>query len=266
MTLLLNDTSHYHNGCDQVMNVLKKFYSPSVVCNYDCLPNLKSLPKDTLVVLNGEGTLHDNATAANKYLTYISEAQSRGMRTEIINTVWQNMANKWQPVLSNLEILELRESLSRSAAGMGEIVLDASIHEYVPEIKKQSTDVLLGGKFILGSNKDNPGVADANWAGSKRIDIFNESWVDVVNRARNAKVFLTGRHHEMYAALCARCKVIVQPGNTWKNEGFFHTSGTPELVMELTQKNIQDTLDGRYDESWKKVWDFLDSYEYKYAC
>ena len=43
-----------------------------------------------------------------------------------------------------------------------------------------------------------------------KINILKD-WNSIVNRLRHAELLVTGRHHEAYAALKARCKFIVLP-------------------------------------------------------
>jgi hypothetical protein len=68
----------------------------------------------------------------------------------------------------------------------------------------------------------------------------------------------------MCAALKARTPVLIIKGNSWKNEGFFHTVEHTDLLLKPNVKNITDTLEGKYDKSWNEVWHYLDSYNYKY--
>jgi polysaccharide pyruvyl transferase WcaK-like protein len=257
-TLLLNDTSWYHYGCKEVINNLKNYYSPTTLCGNRDEIDISIIEQHDLIVLNGEGTLHHNAPWAKKFLGYISQAQQMGKQTHLVNSVWQQMSDEYKKIAAKCDVVEVREVLSqREIDCNASIVLDASIHSNVPNNHADKSEVCLGGDFYKKLKID--------WHDYNKINIFNTSWQDLVNTLRNTNLLITGRHHEMYAALKAKTRVITVPGNTWKNEGFFHTMGTPELIMEPTRENIKKTLDGYYDEYWEILWKNLNNFEMKYG-
>jgi len=261
-TLLLNDTSAYHFGCKQVVDIINQNFAPiyRIATTEEIDTNLISTVDQ--VILNGEGTIHNNRANAVKFLKYLEIAQKLGKKTSIINTVWQNMDPMWVDVLNKCDIIEVREVLSyQCLQKMGvesNVVLDLSIHKDVIEKPVLFNDVYTGGVFPKGR-------VTVDWD-TKPVDIFTQSWDELVNTLRNSKLLITGRHHEMYAALKARTPVIALPGNTWKNEGFFHTLEAEKLLISPTKENIDLILNGAYDKEWNKVWEYLDKYEYKYSC
>ena len=102
IAVILNDT-HYHNGCKKVIEYL---ISDLQSCGYT---DIKLVGQDVkkiqearslgyeadLVVLNGEGTMHSTAIKNREtpiaLLENLSAANHRGIKTALINTVWQNM-------------------------------------------------------------------------------------------------------------------------------------------------------------------------------
>ena len=68
-------------------------------------------------------------------------------------------------------------------------------------------------------------------------------------------MLITGRHHEAYAALKARCKFIVLPGNTHKNEGIYLNAGVSPIN---SLDDIQDVLDGQYDREFNRIFDYYE--------
>lgn len=261
-TLLLNDTSWYHHGCKEVITVLKKYYTPSMLCGNRDEIDLSIIQEFDRVVLNGEGTLHHNAPWAKKFLGYIREAQRLGKETHIVNTVWQEMSADWADVINTAEVVEVREvfsrdEMTRTSGRTPVVVLDASLHSTVDYIPMEAVEICVGGSFY--------GELDVEWDTYTRINIFSDSWPTLVNTLRHAKLLITGRHHEMYAALRANIPVITVAGNTWKNEAFFHTIGVPELLLSPTRANIYDMLDGKYDSVWNEVWEKMNRMELKYA-
>jgi hypothetical protein len=255
-TLLLNDTSHYHSGCKQVIKTLSEYYKPVNLCHTEHIITKEDIEDVDVVVLNGEGTMHHNAKNAVKFLTYLQIAQEMNKSTHVINTVWQDMDVKWKSVLMRCDILEVREVLSqRDIPCNAEVVLDASIHLPVKRIDVIREGVFVGGSFF--------GNIDVDFE-HQRINIFDNSWEGFVEQLQHAKLLITGRHHEMYAALQARTPVITIPGNTWKNEAFFHTVNKMNLLIPPTYDNVMNTLRGMYDDSWQEIWRFLDGYTYKF--
>ena len=89
-----------------------------------------------------------------------------------------------------------------------------------------------------------------------KIDIFKQDWNSIVNRLRHAQLLITGRHHEAYAALKARCKFIVLPGNTHKNEGIYLNAGVSPIN---SLDDIQDVLEGQYDREFNKIFDYYEN-------
>lgn len=254
--LLLNDTSHYHFGCEQVMNVLKKYYNPTNICKTPQILSRKDIANSDLVVLNGEGILHDDQAVAKKFLDYIKIAQELKKQTHIINAVWQKMDKSWLPLLKKCDLLEVRECLSqKEIICNSNVVLDASIHSEVKKSIDPRCGVCVGGSFYGEINIDWP---------HQKINIFKQKWDELVKILQKSELLITGRHHEMYAALQARTPVMVISGNTWKNEGFFYTVEAKNLLLKPSKENIADVLNGKYKSDWDNIWRYLDKYDYKF--
>lgn len=244
MILLLNDTSGYHYGCSKVIETFE--FDRSVKTNET--PNI-DFGKYDKVVLNGEGTLHHNKPNAIKFLRYLAKAQQAGCETELVNTVWQNMNNDFDYVLSQCNKVTTREVLSRGEMlkhGVeAEVELDRSL---IPEVEYEEYDhvKVYEGQYFFNRNVESK---------YPRIDIFKQNWGEVVNRLRNADVLITGRHHEMYAAIKARCRFIAVEGNTWKNRGLFETCGAKPIMNKGLLPRV---LAGEFDEEYEKIWNFVD--------
>lgn len=245
MILLLNDTSRYHYGCQKVIESfefdrsIKTNESPKVVFS-----------EYSKVILNGEGTLHHDQKNADKFLRYLARAQEAGCETEIRNTVWQSMSPKYKEILSNCDKITVREVLSQqelSKIGIeAEVELDRSLIPEVSYFPYEHVEVYEGQYFY---NKSSESIYP-------RIDIFKQDWDEMVNRLRNADVLITGRHHEMYAAIKARCRFIVIEGNTWKNRGLFETCGAKPI---MSKSLLPKVLSGEFDEEYDKIWKFVEA-------
>jgi len=211
-----------------------------------------------LLVVNGEGTFHHNGLRSIRYLGYMKMALEMKKSVHLINTVWHEMSSDWKPLLKKCELLEVREVLSQKEMDCGaSIVLDASMHLPVENLNLPREGICIGNHFSKNKQID---ISLPH----ENISIFDQTWTQLVQRLQRSKLLVTGRHHEMCAALKARTPVLIIKGNSWKNEGFFHTVEHTDLLLKPNVKNITDTLEGKYDKSWNEVWHYLDSYNYKY--
>lgn len=253
-TLLLNDTSHYHAGCVQVINYLKSFYSVTTALRQNTDLTKVDLKHYDRVILNGEGTMHHSARRGILFLDALRTAQGYGVKTYIVNTVWQDMPNTHDDVLQKCEIIEAREILSKNELIKKHKVnathsIDCSYYVSVPEVKYGRVEVYEGQYFKNNIKFQQPKGR------FKRIDIFKQPWDEIVNRLRNSELLITGRHHEMYAACVAKCRFIAYPGNTWKNEGLLQSAGVN------IPHNIDEILAGKYDAEYEKLWSYMDKFK-----
>ena len=245
--LLLNDTSSYHCGCKEVVKyIVQKYNCTSTIITGGIVSNIP-WKNYSLVVLNGEGTLHHDRPNAVKFLTALRDAQRAGCRTIIVNTVWQDMPHDFDDVLQRCESVTVRETYSQQEITKHSITAsvspDLSYFNQVPVQEFAHVTVYEGQYFFKG--RDETG-------GYPRLDIFKQSWHELVNRLRNADLLITGRHHGMYAACVAKCKFITKPGNTWKNEGLLASAG---VVIPF---DIDGVLAGKYNSEYERLWRYLD--------
>lgn len=246
--LLLNDTSKYHNGCAKVIETFK--FDHSIETNSPVDVDF-SLYKT--VILNGEGTMHhtrnQNRQNPIKFLKALSDAYSAGCEIQIVNTVWQDMTNEYDNVLQSCKQIQVREILSqlelKEKHNVDSVVKpDRSLLPDVPYQSFPHVDVYQGRWFFNGPD-----------LGFPKIDIFAQSWNEVVNRLRHCNLLITGRHHEAYAAIKAGCKFIVLPGNTHKNEGIYLNAGVDPIN---SIDSITDVLSGKYNEQFKKIKNYYE--------
>tara|TARA_Y100001963_G_scaffold74461_1_gene103457 strand:+ start:642 stop:1412 length:771 start_codon:yes stop_codon:yes gene_type:complete len=244
--LLLNDTSDYHSGCEKVIESFTFDYSIKTDSRIDI-----DFKQFDLVILNGEGTMHSSRTNSVRFLRALRDAQNNGCETHLVNSVWQNMTNDFDDVLQKCDIIEVREILSKNELKDkhdidSEIKWDRSLNIDVPYEKRKYEEVYQGSWFFERSDVK-PINGNIRYP---RINIFKQKWNDIVNRLRNSKLLITGRHHEACAAIKARCKFIVLSGNTHKNEGLFLNVGVqPKNKISM----IEDILNGKYDDDYEKI-------------
>jgi len=250
-TLLLNDTTHYHHGCAKVIETYS--FDSSIATNRPVDVNFLEY---STVILNGEGTMHHNRSNAIKFLQALRSAYEVGCDIQLLNTVWQDMTNEYDDTLAKCSSIEVRDIISqqelKSRHGIvSKLVPDRSIRPNVPFQDFAPVKIYQG---IRSNSK----VESFN-LNCPKINIFKEDWNSIVNRLRHAQMLVTGRHHEAYAALKARCKFIVLPGNTHKNEGIYLNAGVRPIN---SLDDIQKVLDGQYDNEFNRIFDYYEKFNY----
>ena len=239
-TLLLNDTSSYHYGCKQVVSTFTFDHSIKTD-NYASVDAIDYSQYDK-VILNGEGTMHHSSNIGYIFLNGLLRAQQAGCQTELLNTVWQQMPD--HPALKQCNRIVVRERNSHNELkemhGIdSEIKPDRSMIPAVEYKEYKHVEIYRGQYFNRERKNDYP-----------EINIFKQEWDEVVNRLRHSNLLLTGRHHEMYAAIKARCKFIVCKGNSWKNEGLLNQFGLD------TDMSIEDALSNKYSTNFEELFDY----------
>ena len=247
-TLLLNNTSKYHNGCAKVIETFA--FDHSIETNEDTNVNFAEYDK---VILNGEGTMHHTRADIRqnpiKFLKALRNAQFAGCETQLVNTVWQEMTNEFDDVLQKCSVIQVRDILSQKELkeqhNIDSVVKpDRSIIPDVEYVEYEHNKVYQGQWFY--NDRDlSPSVP--------KIDIFKQDWNEIVNRLRHCDLLVTGRHHEAYAAIKAKCKFIVLPGNTHKNEGIYLTA---EIQPFTSTKYINDIIEGKYNKEFEKLSEY----------
>lgn len=268
--LIANDTSKYHSGCGKVMDFYHSHFKEHSLFLKN-KPNLSDLENMDALVINGEGTMHDDAKKA-KYLINLAHEIKKIKKIKIflINTVWNNNSDELTKKLKNFDLISVRENKSKQ-----EIVkiigdnkniilnLDLSYFSDVPYKKFVNSNVVAGNYYVKKSSKHGSkliqGVGEDG-----HIDIFNQSWDDVVNKLRHSTLLITNRHHEMYAACKARCPFIAIEGNTHKNSGLIETFSVdiPVLPNGSDLVSIKDMISKihLYKNNFEKLFDQMERF------
>jgi len=266
--LILNDTSKYHNGSKHVMKFLTNSFEGH---NIVCAKKIKEheLKNFEIVIINGEGTMHDNAKKANTLVNLAYYAKHKlGIKTMLVNSVWQRNDENLTKKLIDFDYIGVREVLSKNELALLnnkfiEVHLDLSYYIDVP-YKKYPTTEIVAGNFYTDKSSKNGSRMIVNIGEDSTIDIFNEEWNTVVNKLRHAKLLVTGRHHEMYAACKARCPFIVLEGNTHKNSGLHKTFGVdiPVIPRNASIDDIKKAMHNieNYQKEYAKLFDAMESY------
>ena len=225
-TLLFNDTSNYHSGCAKVIEYIKSRYDiiATIPGNRDRVTYDENLfDQAEHIMINGEGTMHSDRRVPLEFLDILVKAQKQGKKTSVINSVFQGMSlSKTHINALQQSYVSVREVMSQRF--LKEYNIDSEIHldcSYWIDVPVQNKPKK---RIVIGKNYSNSGI-DRGFEDAPTVDIFKDNWNHIVNTLRNADIFITSRHHEMYAACKARCPFIVVEGNTWKNQALFSTAG-----------------------------------------
>jgi polysaccharide pyruvyl transferase WcaK-like protein len=176
-----------------------------------------------VLVINGEGTLHNNRPSATGILDLAQRAQQHNIPVILINTVWQNMDQHWRTVTDKLYYWSVRDRLSQEYAQekfgrKPDFYLDLSVANIPSKTHTTPISVAVGNTF--------DGKVYTRFD-SVRHSIFDHNWDDFVGILRNTDMYVTGRFHEIMGACAAQTPFIGIHGNSWKVQGLIYSSGIP---------------------------------------
>jgi len=263
-TLLFNDTSRYHSGCSKVIEYLTSRYDVigTVRGNIDRITYDSELfDLADHIVINGEGTMHSDRRVPLELLDILVLAQQQGKKTSLINTVFQGITLSkthinalQQTYISTREVMSQRYLKDHGIDS--ELHLDCSYFVDVLHIDMPKQNM------VIGENYANGGIAD-RFTDYGTVNIFKQDWNHIVNTLRNAEMFITSRHHEMYASCKARCPFIVVEGNTWKSQSLFKTADVDipyvKSIDQVSKCFIEiKTYWADYKQEYNKLFDWME--------
>lgn len=120
--LILNDMTGEHYGCDAVIARLISGLCSVGFVRVSTIPGLRSwqdpaftskLDDADFVIVNGEGTLHHNATRALQLLDVVDYCKARSIPCALVNTVYQSMDPGLSSKLANFNFISCRETFSK---------------------------------------------------------------------------------------------------------------------------------------------------------
>ena len=256
--LVYNDTADYHYGCAEVMQYL---YDDIHACGHKLSD---SFSQSDAIVVNGEGTMHHRQNRAVIILDVMGRALRMNKKVALINTVFQDMR------LTDAEVEVLKKSYVsvrevKSQQYLASYGIEADIHldlSYWREVSFENTwhDELVVGEMFFRP----PYKSSSNFT---RVNIFNDNWSKTINTIAHGSMFITGRHHEVYAACVAERPFVALRGNTWKIEGLIETAGVNINTLDglATDGEIDDELirvtmempDGEYRREYGKLFAWM---------
>lgn len=258
--LLVNDTSKFHCGSASVVNTIKTVLSEhSLITTPVIVPQIKFDCWDSIdhVIVNGEGTLHNNRQGAVSILNLAQRALDAGCTVSIVNSIWQNMDTQWKSVTDKLCVWSVRDPLSQQYASKEfkrtpDLCPDYSWFEPVTVHKSNRDLVGIGGSL--------QGLLYPNWQEYTRVNIFENTWNDLVNLCAECNVLASGRHHELYAACRAGIPFVALDSNSWKNHALACHGNIPVLDhLPETLSEIQQFA-STYKDQYSKIFNWMHSY------
>lgn len=120
---VLNDTDAdgVHLGCNRVMGNIKTLSGQYGlrICNTVAAatpsysPSMRrAIRESDIVMINGEGTLHHGRRRARWLIDAIEYAKSRNKPVALINALYQDNPELWNPVVRELDIVYARDAMS----------------------------------------------------------------------------------------------------------------------------------------------------------
>lgn len=247
---LMNDTGdEAHAGCKAVMR--------SINGQLARIPGLKVIGRHKVgafevdeaafaaadvVLINGEGTIHHSTKRAQHLMAAIVEAKRQGKKVALVNALFQQYAGP-QDLLAGLHLLCVREPRSAAFAriygGQPLTLLDSAAD---PDFHQPGTPMPLTSDLVIGyaQKVERFPLAFAALGGHKQ-SMFKGSFDDIVATLRQAKVYLTGQHHGVYAAALAGCPFVTVRSTSHKIEAFIDWTGLPIPVCQ-TAGEIEPAL------------------------
>jgi len=258
--LLVNDTSNFHCGSASVVNTIKTvLHNHSLITTPVVVPQIKFSDWNAVdhVIVNGEGTLHNNRQGATSILNLAKSALDAGCTVSIVNSIWQNMDTQWKSVTDRLSVWSVRDPLSQQYAAKEfgrtpDLCPDYSWFAPITAHRKHSDLVGIGGSL--------QGLLYPNWQGYTRVNIFENTWDSLVNLCTQCSVLVSGRHHELYAACRAGIPFIALDSNSWKNHALACHGNIPVLPkLPETLAEVQQFVT-TYKDQYSKIFNWMHSY------
>lgn len=235
---LVNDTMRVnHPGCLAVMEALRKTIESAgheIVAVHSVARrfNFSWIDDCDAVVANGEGTMHHESYGCERVFSILDFAQKAGRKTYLINSVYQNYSEKYSHILKRLDGLQVREPRSAEFAlahgGSPEVRLDSCVDVAVR--RDGYTRVGIG---YSDTDETSPWfhrlqAPPIDGAVKNPLDFFSGiTFNDLIAGISAFELYITGRHHAVYACALSGTPFIAVPSNTHKIESFIEWTGLP---------------------------------------
>lgn len=264
---LLNDTSQYdrnHIGCKCVTKSIKElclkngmeifFYDGCIGSIDGDIEKFKTIiEKCDILILNGEGTLHNEYSRVFMLMNKCLLAKKLGKKLALINTIYQNNStlHKYLPIF---DIISVRESLSRN-----EILKFINVNiRVVPDLSfypSYNTQVYRDKSInnVVFTDSVIPTVTTKLRKISEKYNsqfyYMDESNIPKLslNELMNAGKVVTGRFHCLVLCMKYSIPCLAVKSNTHKIQGILKDAGLCEYLVD-SDSDIED-----------RIWKFMNS-------
>lgn len=179
----------------------------------------KAFEDADLIVVNGEGTMHDNSRMSRFLIDQVMQ-QAGSRKIALVNSLWQNMPDQDHALLARLDLLCAREPGSAAQMNVPGVITMPDLSFYdIPQVSTLPQAGMIKGTFYRKAH------VDCELDGS--INIARQDWSTIVNILRQSDALFTGKHHEVYAACVARCPFVVSAIDTHKVAALGDLIGRP---------------------------------------
>lgn len=249
---VINDTSTYHSGCKAVVDYIKlKLTSQgheiiSMQNAYIDQISSEKIDECDALVCNGEGTLHHKKK--HRIFDAIEEAQNKGKKTYLVNTVWDRNEGDWQEILSKLDGFIVREVLSQNQVIQEQKTRPIVLPDfsYFCPIDERSDFIDFKNEEVYGSDWFLPNPFKHDNIEWKDLNLRSGSWSYIVKSLKTARIYITGRHHGVYAACKAETLFVPYQHNCHKIEGIFKSAGV-NIPISRSKFEVMDAISWAYE-------------------
>jgi hypothetical protein len=221
---IIGNHSNYHCGSAAAFQVILK----------ECERHGKVVASDSnydVLVVNGEGSMHHDSKNCQQKLTAIESAVKAEKKVYLINTVWQSNSLVNLNILKCCKQIVVREIFSQKE--LNNLGLNSTVlidQSYFFPIDNLTNFINFKGRSVFTDFYSREFMTfcrpTTQWTRSVHyIQMHEWSWSQLVKSLRTANLLMTGRHHAVYAACCARIPFLALRGNTHKIEGLIASSG-----------------------------------------
>ena len=258
--LLVNDTSNFHCGSASVVDTITAVLADHNIISLSCkVPAIDFDSWDAVdhVIVNGEGTLHNNRQGAISILKLAESALNAGCTVSIVNSIWQNMDAHWKTVTDRLTVWSVRDPISQQYACQDFGRLPSLCPDYS---WFEPVDITKSNKNLTGVGGSLNGLLYPNWHDYHRVNIFESTWNQLVNHCAECNVLISGRHHELYAACRAGIPFVALDSNSWKNHALAYHGNIP-VLEHLPETFIEiEKFVSTYKDQYSKIFNWMHSY------
>ena len=305
--ILLNDTAalaaNQHLGCNTVTELIHDElqsmgleHLTSVNSLSEAEKTISSLTGVSLVIMNGEGSVHHDSKRIIGLMAIAKLAKEAGVCTALINTTWQDNSNVLAKYLRYFDIVTVREEKSLSSAKLwcqnAQVVPDLSIKAFSNPLKSQKDSQVAHESVFSLSVIDSMIPASAlalrdfalehgapmycmgkkhmrlMTTHDKKIRTSNGNCPKLLERTSQlttAKACLSGRFHGTIAALCLGQPVIAIPSNTHKICSMLDDIGIKDVSL-MDQQWLSDDYRSKKIKLEKRLELWTDSHSKKVSC